>query len=171
MRRTFILLAAALLVGCGGNSVSSSTSTVPTSTAGSTVPANRSTTTIAASPAKAAFISKGNAVCGSMNNQLDSLTSPGTDPTSEADYLTQSSAISASALKQLRALTVPPGDEAKLAALFQQIDGIQIRVGQLIAALRSGDQTTAGTLTNDLRTLSLAVNQAFTDYGLTVCGS
>lgn len=123
------------------------------------------------SPAKAAYISRANAICTVMNHQTGALGDPGNDPQQQATVTSQSAAIASDALRQLRALPAPPGDATALNAIFAKVDVVVADATKLAAALRAGDQSKAQTLEATLQADTRAANDAANAYGLTVCGS
>jgi hypothetical protein len=130
-----------------------------------------STTTTTAPITKAEFVSRANAICTTMNAQVEALPDPGDDKKKQADTVDATSAITRTALDQLRALPVPPADAATITAIWTLIDGLLKDAVELSAALRSGSNSAVQRASGKIDFDTDVANKQSNDYGLTVCGS
>jgi ABC-type transporter Mla subunit MlaD len=110
-----------------------------------------------------------------MNTRSEALGSAATDPNAStdqiADALDQSVAINDEAVAAIRALPQPPGDEARLAAMYAEVDALSAVTTQFAAAIRAQDQATARALGQQIDDQQAQTNAEFNDYGLVQCGS
>ena len=71
---------------------------------------------------KAAYISRANALCRTMNARIAALGDPGSDRLKLAQKTDRAVAITAATLRQLRDLPVPAGQAATLSAIYAKVD-------------------------------------------------
>lgn len=145
------------------------------STSSSSSTSTSSTSTTAAANPKVTFLAQGNAICADMNTRSEAVGTvvddPNATPDQIADAFDQTVGIVNEAVAGLRALSQPPGDEAKLAAMYADVDALTATTSAFASALRSGDQTTARALAQQLDETQDKANAEFNDYGLVQCGS
>jgi hypothetical protein len=192
MGRASALLPLVLLVaaGCGGDGADSTealTSTTPSETAKpltngnggdstEVVPARTATTETAQPLTKAEYIEQADAICGSINSQLKSLTEEvqrqltGRDFEAAADTVSEGVEVSRSGNEQLEALPKPAGDKT---VLDQLADARQ----QIVAVLTSGEDAIREEafirIESFVRMLQAADQRAdgiASRYGFKVCG-
>jgi hypothetical protein len=134
-----------------------------------TEPATSATTT--AAPTKASYLAAANAICRTLNDQVNALGTPPDDMNRTADLNDRTEHLTADALRKLRALAVPPGEAANISAIYAKVDRVLSDAAPFSAALRAGDRVAAQDAQSKLETDLQAVNTAATDYGLDVCGA
>ena len=118
---------------------------------------------------KADFLSKADALCTGVRQQLDALTAPSTLP-EIATYLGRSIQINQDAIRKVRALPQPADDRATLSRVYADFDTVIARGRVAEQKAASGDATAADAAVKDL---GLAVDTAGKDarqYGFTACG-
>jgi hypothetical protein len=157
---SLISLAIVLVASCGGGS---SKADAPATTAAPT-------TSTSIPKARAAYITRANALCQTMNARVAKLTK-GASSKSEAALSDQAAKILSETLQKLRKLPQPPGDEAALRAIYTKIDVIIADAPKLSAALRADDQATGQRVQVKLQQESDEANALSKAYGLSVCGS
>lgn len=118
---------------------------------------------------KADFITKGNAICQRMNDQVNALPDPGSDPKAVADTLEEVNAIVNDTLANLRTLAIPAADEVVVQGIYSQIGLALHDATQLLTALRAGDAQAATRLQALVQADEKAANDSLVAYGLDVC--
>jgi hypothetical protein len=118
---------------------------------------------------RADFIAQGNAICQRMNDQLNGLPPPGSDPKAAADTLEVVNSIIVDTLANLRALGIPTADEPAVQGIYAQIGVALHDATQLLMALRAGDEQAVAELQALVQKDEAAANDSLAAYGLAVC--
>jgi hypothetical protein len=120
-------------------------------------------------PSKADFLSKADAVCTTVRQQLDVLTAPSTLP-EIAIYLNRSVQINQDAVAKVRALTPPPEDRAAVSTVLGDFDTViaKAKVAQQKAA--AGDSTGADAAVKELGLAVETAGKEAKQYGFAACG-
>ena len=169
------------LAACGGSDnpavgTSGSTSTTAAASSGSTTAGQPGS---GAPLTKAAFVSKANAICKSVNDASTKLTPPTSDPTKVTandlpawnQFLLKVIPYGQQQQSQLKALTPPAADQATVAGIIAKGDQVLADVQALQQAAAAGNVNAFKTAFTQSENDGNAADQAATSYGLTQCGS
>jgi hypothetical protein len=104
-----------------------------------------------------------------MNDQVNALPDPGSDPKAVADTLEEVNAIVNDTLANLRTLAIPAADEVVVQGIYSQIGLALHDATQLLTALRAGDAQAATRLQALVQADEKAANDSLVAYGLDVC--
>jgi hypothetical protein len=145
--RSLPLLAAVVLVGCGG---SGSVHEHPLS--------------------KAQFISRADAICVTGNKRINALQKP-TDMPGIATYMAEALPIAEEAQTKLNALVPPTLDKRRYDRLLGIIAQTVSKVSEIRSAAEAGEEQRMRRLSNDLAALQQRENGANEELGLKQCVS
>ena len=151
---------AVALCACGGKSASTASSSATSATPNTT----------ATMTAKALYVSRANAICQDMNDQIRALPTGPSDASTIAHTADRAAAITGAALQSLRELATPNGDAQTLRMIYAKVDRVIKDENQLSAELLAANVSAAKTLVVRLRADTQAANAATNAYGMTVCG-
>ncbi len=124
-----------------------------------------------APPTKAQYIQQANAICKEMNDALDAIADPGSDPGKYADAIDEVHDVIYETATKLRDVPMPTGEEDALLAIYSKVDIITRDLANLGAAVRAADVEKINRIEATLGADQDAANDASNAYGLTVCGS
>jgi hypothetical protein len=174
--RPWVALAVALglLAGCSdddGEETRVSTSVVFGSEP-STSTSEATTTTV--DPAKQEFLDEGNAICTTMNGEievaLEEFGPNGPESLDEfAAAVTVTTDLLEAAVADLRALEPPPGEEATIEDLLDSVDELVPLSRDFAEAFAAEDRVAIAELSDVLSRRTSEVNADFEAYGLDVC--
>jgi hypothetical protein len=157
--RSLVCLALVAVTACGSSGSSKSDA-----------PTNAPSTTTATATTKASFLARANAICKTMNDEVEALGDPGDDPIRLATTSEKVSVVVRRTLRRLRALRSPPADAPKLAAIYVSVEKVIVDARTFSAALRARDVPAARAAGNQLDADQKKANRDAIVYGLTVCG-
>jgi hypothetical protein len=170
MHRTLLaMLGSAALAAAGCGDDASSTSSSPS--AGGSGPA------AAATPAKAAYIDRADAICRDVvkatqryEDQIDALP-PGSEPGAASGILDAGLAETRKGLARLRALPAPREDRATLDAYYDSFGRSLRAYSKLVDAARDHDRAQATKLASQTDALAAEQQRLAKRYGFRACRS
>ena len=121
-------------------------------------------------PPTAEFIKQANALCKTMNEQVEALPDPGNDPAKRVEALDQVVGIVGSTLTKLRELSLPEGDEATIRLIYAKFNRVNVDFQKLRTPIQNGEVAKVKALSAQLDKDTKDANKASIEYGLTVCG-
>lgn len=124
----------------------------------------------AKSRVKAAFVSKGRAVCEEASDEVLDLAEP-TDLRSLGRFMDALIPIAERVDEELHALAVPPGDEQVVKDLLDAQAVATAEAREMGAAAKASNERLTGALTEELDKLQTAANAKADAYGLQACGT